>query len=248
MSDIITSLHLDRETQKHKVIVAKELNGCNSSFITSCVLGHCIKNRRSVFIISLHNSKDHYQNVGLKMNYNLVRNIESGLIQFYNAGEELTRAVLANDHIISASDLLAKIKRQIECMHDTNKSVNIIFDGVTHLFDLQYSLKDVNFICKEIIELVRGFDNSFALLHCNAACETDETHVLANLLAHKAHVLVEVDHLASGWSADVSGHITFKYPSRKFEAEHTNKLEQKPSHHLFKLFDRGVKLLAPGAV
>ncbi|CAG4979888.1 unnamed protein product [Colias eurytheme] len=247
MSDIITSLHLDRETQTHKIIVAKELNGCSSSFITSCVLGHCIKTRRPVFIISMHNSKDHYQNVGLKMNYNLVRNIESGLIQFYNAGEELTNAVLANDQM-SASDFITKMLKQIDCMHEANSSVNIIFEGVSHLFDLGYSLKDVNFICKEMIDHVRVYDNSFVLFHCNAACESDETHVLANLLAYKSHVLVEVDHLASGWSADVSGHITFKYPSRKFESEHTNKLEQKPSHHLFKLFDRGVKLLAPGAV
>ncbi|XP_045527067.1 uncharacterized protein LOC123715799 [Pieris brassicae] len=246
MSDIITSLHLDKGTS-HKILVAKELNGCDSSFITSCVLGHCIKIKSPVLVICSHNSKEHYQNVGLKMNYNLNKNIESGLIQFYNLGEELVNALL-NDDIISCGTVINKLKKQIENMHETHSSVNVIFDGVSQLFDLEYSLRDVNYICKEIIDLIRSYDNSFLLFHCNAACENDETHVLANLLAYKCHVLIEVDHLASGLSADVSGHITFMYPTKKFEKEHVNKIDQKPSHHLFKLFDRGVKLLAPGAV
>ncbi|CAK1547183.1 unnamed protein product [Leptosia nina] len=247
MSDVITSLHLDKGVVTHKLIAVKELNGCDSSFIISCLLGHCIRNKNALLVVCLHNSQEHYHNVGLKMNYNLNKNVESGLIHFYNAGEELTRAIL-DSNSISANIFCTKLKEQIDKIKKNYNSVNIIIEGVSHLFDLEFSLREVNYICKEIINLVRDYDNSFLLMQCNAACDNDETHVMANLLAYKVHVLVEVDHLASGWSTDVSGHITFKYPSRKFEKEHKHKIELKPSHHLFKLFDRGVKLLAPGAV
>ncbi|XP_045771718.1 uncharacterized protein LOC123871803 isoform X2 [Maniola jurtina] len=246
-ADILSSFELDKEAESSKIIVLKEIHGCDSSFVTSCVLGNCIKNKNAVLIISTHNSLLHYHNVGLKMNYNLHKSIELGLIHFYDAGNELLNNILKNCNN-SAQDFLCNVKKKLNDMSEKYGSVNVIFDGVSHLFDLQFDLRQANRICKEIIDLTRSYNNSFALFHCYVAMEDDVTNVFANLLCHKAQIVVEVESLSSGLSADVSGHLTFKYLYQKYQRNHLHTLEAKTSQYLFKLFDRGVKLLAPGTV
>jgi hypothetical protein len=116
------------------------------------------------------------------------------------------------------------------------------------LFDLEYTLQDVNVFCSDLIKLNRSISNSYVFFHCNIACDDDFSYLMANLLSHKAHVVLDLENLPSGWSSDVSGHLTVKYPGRKFQDEHMVNLEPKSVKYLFKLFDRGVKLLAPGTV
>lgn len=246
-SDIISSLQLDNKFESTRVIVAKEINGCDSSFLINCVLGHCIKNKNAVLIISMHNSLPHYQNVGLKMNYNLQKYIDSELVHFYNVSAEIVNNLLA-DEDCSLDKVYKKVKNIITSMKEKFDTVNVILDGISHLFDLQYTLKEVNYFCQEIIKSVREYDNTFILCLCNVASEDDVTHVMSNLLSHKAHIVIDVENLSSGWSADVSGHLTIKYVGRKFEDEHVFNMDMKPSKFLFKLFDRGVKLFAPGTI
>lgn len=245
-TDVISALDLDKENTQCRVLVVKEINNCSSSFITSCVLGHLIKKKSAVLIISTHNSLKHYQNVGLKMNYNLNRCIDDGFINFYNLGDEYVIKMLSNEHL-SPENVFQNIQDKFEYMRTKYDVVNVIFDGVSHLLDMHYSLKEVNEICLKVIELIREY-NSLFICHCNVAIEHDLTYVLANLLSHKAFTVVEVENLASGWSSDVSGHLTIKHPGKKFDNEHINMLDIKPTQYLFKLFDRGVKLLAPGTV
>ncbi|XP_013169354.1 PREDICTED: uncharacterized protein LOC106119056 [Papilio xuthus] len=245
-TDIISALELDKENIHSRILVVKEINNCSSSFITSCVLGHLIKKKSAVLIISTHNSIKHYQNVGLKMNYNLNRCIDDGLVQFYNFGEEYVDKLLKNEHI-SVEQIYQNITDKIEYMRKKYNVVNVIFDGVSHLLDMYYNIKEINLICSKIIELIREY-NSLLICHFNVASEHDLTHVLANFLSHRAFMVVEVENLASGWSSDVSGHLTIKYPGKKFDNEHMHSLEIKPAQYLYKLFDRGVKLLAPGTV
>lgn len=244
-SDIISCLQLDKHLPS-RIIVVKEINGCDSSFIDSCVLSHCIKNEASVIVVSTHNSLNHFQNVGLKMNYNLQKHIESGLIGFYNLAEESVNSHLTNGEC-SIQGLLLKIKEKILEKQQIGE-VNIILDGVSHLFDMQYTLKEVNDFVKQIFDLIKQSNNSFLLCHCNDASEYDITHTMVNLLIHKAHTVLETETLQSGWSTDVAGHLTVKYPGEKFSNEHKFTLNMKTTKYLFKLFDRGVKLLAPGTV
>ncbi|XP_050667220.1 uncharacterized protein LOC126966945 [Leptidea sinapis] len=246
MSDIISILKLD---QRHisNVIVAKELNHCDSSFITSCVLGHCIKTGSSVFVICLHSTTPHYESVGMKMSYNLQKSINSGLIKFFNLDMMDVGLGLQTNCLVSPEKFITQAKRYLEAMKNKHLHVNIIFEGVSHLFDIGYSLKEIHFICKELVDITRK-DKSFLLLNCNVANEGDETHVLANLLAHKSDVAVDINQLSSGWSIDVTGNINVVYPSRKFNSDYVYNLDPKPSHHLFKMFDRGVKLLVPGTL
>ncbi|XP_026488375.1 uncharacterized protein Elp6 [Vanessa tameamea] len=246
-SDLLTSLQLDKTFDSSRIIVVKELNGCDSSFITSCVLGHCVKNKNAVFVISAHHSLQHYHNVGLKMNYNLQKSVDSGIINFYDVGEVITNSILDNK-CLTSQEIWLKIKEILLEMHKKFNSVNVIFDGVSHLFDLQLNIRQVNEICKELIDLIRSLSNSYLILQCNVACDDDITYVLANLLSHKANTLAEVESLSSGLSADVSGHLNIKYLSNKYENEHRYIFEPRSAQYLFKLFDRGVKLLAPGTV
>lgn len=244
-SDIVSILQLDKELDSRRLIVAKEINGCDSTFLISCVLGHCIKNKTAIFIISTHNSQLHFQNVGVKINYNLQKHIDSGLVNFYNAGEQIVNSYIDNQEI-SLDNVFLAIKDRILTLREKYGTVNVIVDGVSHFFDMQYSLRDVNKFCKDVISLCRD-DNSFIFFHTNVV-DDEVTTILSNLLSYKAHTVVSVESLSSGWSADISGHLTVTYPGRKFETEHMNNMDIKPSRYLFKLFDRGVKLFAPGTV
>lgn len=244
-SDIIAVLHLEKQSLG-KVIVVKELNKCDSSFITSCVLGHCIKNRNAVILVSTHNSMSHYQNVGIKMNYNLQKHVESGLVTFYDLGKDCVYNLLKNENK-SVQQLIFNLNKKVSIIREKYDKVDIIWDGVTHLFDLEFNLKSVNEICNEFVKLARKY-SSFILFHCNVASDDDLTCVMSNLMSHKAHILLEVESLSSGWSADVTGHLTIKNIGQKFDIEHMYIMDYKPSHYLFKLFDRGVRLFAPGTV
>ncbi|KAM3964502.1 elongator complex protein 6 [Aphomia sociella] len=244
-SDIIATLQLEKQSLG-RVIVVKEINNCDSSFITSCVLGHCIKNRNAVFIISTHNSLSHYQNVGVKMNYNLQKHIESGLITFYDIGNEYVSNLLENEDN-PVQSMIVKLKEILCAINEKYDQVYVICDGISHLFDMELNLRNINQFCNELLMVAR-MNNSFILFHCNIASDDDVTNIMSNLLSHKAHTLLEIESLSSGWSADVTGHLTIKNIGRKFEDEHVYAMDLKPSHYLFKLFDRGVKLFAPGTV
>lgn len=244
-SDIVSILQLDKEFNLGRLIVAKEINGCDSTFLISCVLGHCIKNKSAVLVVSTHNSQLHFQNVGVKINYNLQRHIESGLVNFYNAGEVIVNSLVDNQEV-SLDNVFFGIIGKILTLREKYGTVNVIIDGISHFFDMHYSLKDVNKFCNDVISVCRD-DNCFMLFHTNVV-DDEVTHVLSNLLSYKAHTVVSVESLSSGWSADVSGHLTVAYPGRKFETEHMYNMDIKPTRYLFKLFDRGVKLFAPGTV
>ncbi|XP_028044014.1 elongator complex protein 6-like isoform X3 [Bombyx mandarina] len=245
MSDIITScLQLQKNISTNRIVV-KEINGCDGSFIVNCVISYCIKQNSPLLIVSSHNSITHYHNVGLRMNHNLFKSCEAGVIHYFDFGD----ATLTNIMEYAESDqLLIDVLKNIEEMQRNHDTVNIIFDGITHLLDLQYTLQEVNKFCSEIIEIAAKSKNPFVIFHCNDVIEDDANHCLANLLSHKAQTVVEVENLSSGLSSDVSGHLTIKYPGNKFNEEHIHTVDMKPKKYLFKLFDRGVKLLAPGTV
>ncbi|XP_053607619.1 elongator complex protein 6 [Plodia interpunctella] len=246
-TDIVTTLQLDKELSG-RVIAVKEIINCDSSFIISCVLSHCIKNKSAVILISLHKSLSHYQNVGIKMNYSLQKNIDAGFIIFCDLGAEYADKLMKNQDIPIVC-LLSKVNETIVKMQEKYETVNIILDGITHLFDMNYNLSEVNSFCNEIIKNARHIKKSFLLFHCNVASDDDISNVMSNLLSHKSDILLEVENLPSGWSADVSGHLAMKYIGRKFEDEHDlYSMDLKFSKYLFKLFDRGVKLMAPGTV
>lgn len=245
-SDIVSCLQLDKDAPG-RIIFIKEINGCDSAFIDSCVLSNCIKNKTPVVYVSMHHLLSHFQYVGLKMNYNLLKHVDSGLIEFYNLGEEIVNNLLTNVNV-SINELYLSVKERILAKQSDNEPVNVIIDGVSHLFDLGYSLRDVNNFCKQIFDLLKHCNNSILLFHCNQASEDDVTRTMSNLLIHKAHTVVEVENLQSGLSTDVSGHLTVNHLGQKFQNEHMLSLDLKPTRYLFKLFDRGVKLLAPGTV
>lgn len=245
-SDIIACLQLDKQFEIGRVIVTKELNGCDSSFITSCVLGHVIKNKSPTLLVLVHNSLLHYQNVGLRMYYNLKKSIDSGVTDVFDFAEEIEDVLSKNVHN-SLENVFAKLREKMIQMQDKYGKVNVIVDGISHLFDLQYTVKEVNQICTQIVHAVSS-RHGFVLFHCYVASEDDATHVMSNLLSHKAHTILEVESLSSGWSADVSGHLKYTCTGRKFDEKYTFNMDLQPLQYLFKLFDKGVKLFAPGTV
>lgn len=246
-SDIVSLLGLDKGRPQGQIILVKEINGCDSSFITSCIIGQQIKSKSSVLLITWHNMFTHYHNIGLKLNYNLSRSIEGGTVDLFNAGELLVNNVLDSKEL-PLNTIFLKIKERVVTLLQKHNSVCIMFEGFSHLFDLAYSLRDVNSFVRDIIYFVRELSNSFVVFQCNMASNEDVTSVMSNMMSHMADTILEVANLTTGLSADVSGHLNLKHPVQKFDPQHVSLMEVKSSCYHFKLFDRGVKLFAPGVL
>lgn len=245
-SDIIPILHLDKDIFRGQVVLIKEINGCDSSFIISCVLDHQIKIKSATVLITFHHSLNHYQNVGLKMNYNIKKCIDSQFIKYSNVGQHIVNSLLQQNKL-SLDDIFYKIKNDIIILLEKHDSVCILFEGISHLLDLKYDIREVNIFLRNIIKFVRS-NNAYIVFQCNVANEEDVTHVMANLLSHMAHTVVEVGNLSTGLSTDISGHLIVRYPYEKFKTENVSILDFKPSCYHFRLYDRGVKLFAPGVI
>lgn len=243
-SDIITILHLDKDLNG-QVVLVKERNGGDSSFIVSSLLGHQVKNKIPTLFITCHNNFMHYQNVGLKMNYNLKRSIQSNLIDYYNLGEEIVNNIL-NNKKVDLDDIFNVIQEKVSKLKQEYNFVHIVFDGVSHLCDLHYGLKDIVIFVRNISKLVCNCNNSFLFLQINIASDDDVTFLLGNFMSHISYTCVDVLNLQTGLSADVSGHLVIKHPGEKFDIELMSDMGPKALLYHYKLFDKGVKLFAPG--
>ncbi|KAG7302665.1 hypothetical protein JYU34_012616 [Plutella xylostella] len=244
-SDILSILKLDPATTSSsggKVIVAKELNGCESTFIISSFFGEYYRSSTHTLLVLLHNPLSHYQNVSLRMNYNLQKLIDSGHLEVCDLAKESVDNLLTGNSQLK--DMGAKVMDKLTEMKKKCGEVTVIVDGLSHLFDLEYSLSEVNEFCRSVIRS-RGEGRSHVVLHCHVASEDHVTNTCANMLCHMADTVVVVENLSSGLSADVSGHLKVTYPGQKFVDD---VIDIKSVQYLFRLFDKGVKVFAPGCV
>lgn len=265
MEEVRETIGIDKIDMSQSMIFIEEYHNANANFLLHAITSHCRDKNHVVCFVLFHNTFSHFQNVGMKLGYNLmklrgssVRVIEPLDIIFRNIQNE-------NNHYNNEKSLEFNIKskntdlvKQIvqliknECIsikkETDSQKVFVIIDDVSHLFDIGLNIPDVWLF----IRYIRSFVNLEPLLTICIAShvyksvnELCEPNVIACGLRHLAELVISVQPLDTGYSENVSGKMVICWKSQgdRLKIKYPEEIL-----YLFKLCDRQVKLFTPGSV
>lgn len=251
--NIISSLELDKESLDGKVIIINENSGCDANFFFSCLMSKQIKEGGGICLVNVHNDFNHFHNIGLKIGYNLNKLKDVGSIHNIDFLQMVSDAVSNNvyDKCIdltsdneSSSSLYKLIENTLFTLHKTHKSVCIIIDDITNFLNLNYTMSDINKFVQKCKSLTLQNTSSFIMgLHTTST--NNPNYAMIRMFYYIADIVCEVSPLSTGRSVDVSGSFKIIRPWINDDLMTLNK-NTSMNYYLFKLFDRGVKVFAPG--
>lgn len=256
MDEVREALGIDKVNMDGKTIFIKENHPVDANFVLQAVLSHCSKEENNIktCILLFHNSIGHFHNVGMKLGYNLKKLCESRfkvIEPLKEMSENLSKINTESDDFIK--NLIDVIKTN--CLKRTDEKkvplqkFYLIIDDLSHLFDLGMSFENVwNFIrcLRSFVNLEPRFSlciSSHAYKNVND--ETCQSNLIATGLEYFADLVVNVQPLETGYSRSVTGKMIISWKS------HTERLKFKWPEEivfLYKLFERQVKLFAPGSL
>ncbi|XP_075231612.1 elongator complex protein 6 isoform X1 [Lycorma delicatula] len=257
-SSLCASLGFDEYDINNKFVVISEENGCDSSFMIASLLwkGLCSKSlhdgiQNNVCLLSLHNSLEHYENISIKLGFNISSYIKNGnlimLEGFKIVNEYLNNSNTYNKGFMGfLKDLFFIIKENVNLLkkNNNNNNICIIIDDISSLLFLGLPLKSVLLFVKYCRSLLS--DNGVSLIIGTYFNEKDQEQcVLFKNLYLVADYCISISGLKTGFSSDVSGCINI---NRKFINNSTSCKESINDLYHFKLNDRQVKIFSPGSI
>lgn len=272
-----SALGLDKVDIRGKLILIEEQHGSDANFITSSILSNALEKNHGICLVLFHSSFGHYHNVGMKLGYNLNVLKERGQVIIIEPTKTLSNIVddLDHDSVDTASTDIDKSKRVLsdisgcakaiernkhlvyqlfvllynECyeMMKGNKSVAIIIDDISHMFDMNFIIQDVWYYVKYLRSLMQ-YEPTIALCIMTHTYNTNSRSCMPNMmmigLKHMADLIVTVNSLSMGNAKDISGkvHICWKIDSIRRMHHWAKRIT-----YMYRLLDRQVKLYIPGA-
>ncbi|XP_031785329.1 elongator complex protein 6 [Nasonia vitripennis] len=269
MEEVREAIGIDKVDMSGNFIFIEEQHNADANFVLHAITSHCRDTNKIVCFALFHNTFGHFHNVGMKLGYNLRKELNSSVriveplkiisknIHRENkayAAPQVTDNKLPEFDIKNKSSHLVKQLAQIikdECISIKkgliNQKVYLIIDDLSHLFDFGLSFQDIWLF----IRYLRSFVNFEPhLTFCiashvyKAAQEVCHPNITAICLRHFADLVINVQPLETGFSKNVSGKMIVNWKSQQ------QRLKFKWSEemiYLFKLLDRQVKLFAPGS-
>lgn len=242
-AEVISAIGLDVSSDQGGIIGIREEYGSDAHFVLSCLLSKYIQSEYNICFVTLHHSFNHYHNVGMKLGYNLSTFKEKGIIKTVEPMKLLLNGECSfQSYEILKQTLVNEIENNVEDMLKADKRVLIIIDDLSHLFDLDFSLQEVLLLIKRVKRLIHRSPLHYAILNVHVASENDV--VVANLVQHSSDIHVVISPLKTGFSSNVSG----KMEISQINSQHKDNLWNKLRIYHYKLFDRFVKVFAPGLV
>lgn len=276
MTDAVCSaLGIDRVDMRGKLGLIEEQHGSDANFLVNSVLSRALENGQDVCLVLFHNTFGHYHNIGMKLGYNLNVLRERGQVTVVEPMKMIASDIeeLGHDSIDAANVIFRRSVKPAEpstrssltldtgmlrrlvlplwrkCLEvaDTTKSVVMIVDDLSHLFDLGLSLQDVWYYVKYLNSLMNHAPtlSLWIMTHTyKADPETCQPDMIAVGLKHMAHLVITVQCLSTGRPNDSVGRMcvwwkVFAIRGKYNWAEKTT--------YLYKLSDRQIKVFAPGA-
>lgn len=233
---VLSSLKIKHDD---KIIFVKENSLADSNFIITHLLKQILYEKNCAFFLTLHNTFDHYQNVGKKLGYDLKQAVEKGEVKVLDPLEEVIdnigRELEENpDYPIGQIPkcLLNSIKKGIDNLLTSKKqAVYLIIDDISHFLDLGIELSQVVSFTNACVNLACD-DDVFVVINSHvSSCESDL--IVAHSVQYICDVLIEVSPLCTGKSTDITGVMRIQRGGVE------------DSYH-FRAFDRGVKTFHPG--
>ncbi|XP_077292531.1 elongator complex protein 6 [Arctopsyche grandis] len=248
--DIISTLELDKETLCGRVILIQETSGCEANFFYSCLIAKALKDESAICLVTVQNDFNHYHNMGLKMGHNLMNLKNTGrvinvdylqLVSDSHCTDNAYPSLVSCNK--SENDLYCMIDDAVSQLQKSYKSVCVIIDDLTDFLLLNYGVSDINRLVQKCRLLVG--DKCSLVMGVHVISANDTSYTLAKLFSHMSDIVCEVSGLSTGRSVDVSGSFKVVRPWLDDENEVANKFTS-INHYLFKLFERGIKVFAPG--
>ncbi|XP_050299152.1 elongator complex protein 6 [Anthonomus grandis grandis] len=228
---VLSSLNIKPED---KIIFIQENSFADSNFIITHLIKQLLYDKSRACVLTLHNTVEHYQNVGKKLGYDLNQAIQKGEIRIIDPMEELVANIGLNEEDPRSrllTCLYAALKTHIEqFLLQKEQPVYLIIDDLSHFLDLGLGIPAIINFTNLFINLTSD-KNIFAVINSHVSSKSDL--IVADSLHYICDLYISVSPLKTGKSSDVSGLMTIQ------------RGEDENRYH-FRTFDRGVKTFHPG--
>ncbi|CAG9767187.1 unnamed protein product [Ceutorhynchus assimilis] len=230
VNQVLAALKINPEDQ---IIFIKENSFADSNFVITHLFKQLVYDKSNICFLTLHNTFDHYQNVGKKLGYDLKQVVEKGQLKIIDPLKELVDAIDLEDS--SAQQIIRClfdcIQTQINNFLISKESlVYLIIDDLSHLLDLGIDVPSVINFTNVCLNLTSD-KNVCTIINSHVGSKSDL--LVANNIQYVCDVCVSVSPLKTGQSADITGSMLVQRGSQQ------NKFH-------YKAFDKGIKTFLPG--
>ncbi|CAG9832951.1 unnamed protein product [Diabrotica balteata] len=221
---------------RDKIISIKEKANADSNFIITHIIKQIIHEKNRLCLVNFHNPIEHYQSIGKKLGYDLLKAVDDGLVKIIEPIKDIVENIGCEDSYLQENkenvvkDLYFNIKDCVNALKTDGKIVYLLIDDLSHLHDLDIDIKHTLLFVHYCISLTDRDDVCFIL---NNHVSTHTDNVISKNLEYVADVNVKVSSLKTGKSQDVTGFLNVR---------RGNDL----SCYHYKAFDRGIKTFRPG--
>lgn len=225
MNKIVSGLGIDENDQ---IITIRENGHSDANFILTHLIQHAFSKSNKVCLVLLHNTIGHYQNVGKKLGYDLLKKVDEGKAFVIDVLKEGS----LSENI--AKDLYSQILKAVNT-NSVKDNFYIFIDDLSHFADLGASLQDTTQFINRCVNL----DGVKVVINMHVGSSTDR--YVCNALDHASDLVIDVSSLKTGRSLDVTGVVTIK----RNGIETTDTSFRQTTFH-YRTLDRDIKLFAPG--
>jgi len=221
-----------------KIIFVRENSFADSNFVITHLLKQLLYDKSRICFLTLHNSFDHYQNVGKKLGYDLKQVVDKGQVKIIDPLEEVVENI-GLELEVNGEDpksqilkcIFASIKNDVSgFLSNEDHPVCLVIDDLSHFLDLGLEISEVVDFTNRCINLTSD-KHVFAVINSHVSSKADL--IVANSIQYVCDVFVCVSSLTTGKSTDITGVMTV----------HRG---QNENRYHFRAYDRGVKTFHPG--
>ncbi|XP_044272410.1 elongator complex protein 6-like [Tribolium madens] len=217
-----------------KVISIKENGNIDSNFVITHLIKQILFENNKLCFVILHNTLGHYHNVGKRLGYDFLKQVEEGCIKTIEPLKDIVEDIgngtnyLIDDKEQIVKALFTSIKNSIEEFTATTPNrAYLIIDDISHLLDLGIDLKYIISFINYCLSLIND-DRVSVVINTHVCSKPDE--IICNNLNYVSDVVIEVLPLKTGISREVTGVMTI---------EKSGKAQVTQFH--FKAYDKGIK-------
>lgn len=222
---------------KDKIISVRENSGADSNFILTHLMKQFFYEKNKICLVSLHNSVEHYQNVGKKLGYDLGEALKKDELSIIDPLNDIVDCIGLDENFLQedkdniVKSLYLNIEKTLnDLLANGTQQVYLIIDDLSHLGDIAIEVSQIINFVNYCISLTDD-DRIAIVLNNHVATNVDE--IISNNVHYVADVHIEISALKTGRSQDVTGLISVERSSQK-------------NQYQYKAFDRGIKTFHPG--
>ncbi|XP_063916496.1 elongator complex protein 6-like [Zophobas morio] len=217
-----------------RVVSIKENGNVDSNFVITHLIKQILGDGNRMCFVILHNTLGHYQNVGKRLGYDFLKQIEEGRIRTIEPLKDIVEDIgnetnyFVDDKEQVVKGLFKSIKSTMEELVEAGSSrVYLVIDDISHLLDLGIDLKYIISFINYCLSLIND-ERISVVINTHVCSKSDE--IICNNLNYVSDVVIEVMPLKTGVSREVTGLLNIEKSGK----------EQVTQFH-FKAYDKGIK-------